>query len=240
MRALLVSLATLALAQPVAAQVSATIHIGPIRIGGGGYDDYHDYDWYDRYDRSYLEPIVVVVYQPRNYGHWRQTAPYWRPITVYEYHGRYYQRPFRQARPVVIYHYRGNYFHAPRDRDWDSYRVRFERNEWKRWRDNDRNEWRNDWRDPRRERPDYRGDRRDRTPDRIDRRDDRPTRVEPRRDQRDNRPTRVEPRRDQRNDRPNRVEPRRDQGNRPAINARSTAPERRAAPADNRARRRNG
>ena len=34
MRALLVSLATLALAQPVAAQVSATIHIGPIRIGG--------------------------------------------------------------------------------------------------------------------------------------------------------------------------------------------------------------
>lgn len=256
----LAAFAALTIAEPAAAQVSATIHIGPIRIGGGDYrdyDDYYDYEYFDRYDRGYLQPIVVVVYQPNRFGRWQQTARYWRPITVYEFRGRYYQRPFRQARPVVIYSYRGGYFHAPRDRGWDSYRVRYERNDWQRWRDNERNEWRNDWRDPRRERPNGRDDRRDRIEDRFDRREDVRDRAEDRRDRAEDRRDRadgytgprdrIEDRRDRREDvrdraedLRDRAEDRRDARSGPAVAPRASAPERRAAPADNRARRRNG
>lgn len=244
-------------AESAAAQVSATIHIGPIRIGGGDprgypdpyYDDYHDYDWYDRYDRGYHQPLIVIHYPARNYGQWKRTARHWRPITVFVSNGRYYQRPFRGARPVVIYAYRDQYFFAPSDRDWDAYRVRYERTEWSRWR-GERNEWRNDWRDPRRERPEMRNDRRDRIEDRFDRREDVRDRAEDRRDRADGYTgprDRIEDRRDRREDVRDRTEDRRDRvverrvaPDRPAATARSTAPERRAAQVDNRARRRNG
>lgn len=150
-----VPLLALLLTEPAAAQISATIHVGPIRIGGA-------------HHVPQPRHIVVVDYDHRNYGHWKKTARHWRPMTVYVYQGRYYERPYRNARPVVVYRYRDRYFTPPRDRDWNDYRVRYERNEWRR---DDRRDNRADRRDDRRDnRIDRRDDRRD---NRADRRDDR-------------------------------------------------------------------
>ncbi len=185
-------------AAPAAAQISADIHIGPFGIGGRDRvvvvpDDRYDYG-----------PEVVVVGYPGGYGDWRYTAAYWRPVTLYLFGGHYYERPFRNARPVVVYRYRDRFFFAPRDRDWDRYRSRYERNEWRVYRD-DRGGWRDDWRNDRRDvRQDNRTDRRDvrqdnridrrdvRQDNRIDRRDTRQdNRVDRRDDRRDNRPATV-------------------------------------------------
>jgi hypothetical protein len=201
------------------AQISATIHIGPIRLGGPvvAYRD--------------PAPIVVIGY-PDAYGYWQQTAPYWRPVTLYVLGGRYYERPFRNARSIVVYNYRGSYFQAPRDRDWDRYRVRYQRDYW------DRQNWRNDrnwdrgndrWNDRRDDRYDRRDDRRD---DRYDRRDDRRDDRYDRRD--DRRDDRVDRRDDRRDDRNGRVVIRDDRGRqdariaapagRPSTNARVARP----------------
>lgn len=175
MRITTLALAPLLLAAsitPAAAQVSATIHIGPIRLGGG---DYHHH--------GYPPRIVVVDYPHRHFGPWQRTAVHWRPITVYYLDGHYYDRPWRSARPVVIYRYRDNYFFGPRHRDWDRYRSRYEQREWRVWRDH-RGGWRDDWRDDRRDRYEDRFDRRE---DRWDRREDRWDRREDRFDRRDDR-----------------------------------------------------
>ena len=127
----LVALAT----TPAAAQISATIHIGPIRIG-------HSPVYRDAYGPA----VVVVPYSARNYGQWKKSARYWRPVTLYLSRGRYYQQPYRNARPVVVYRYRDAYFTAPHDRDWDRYRSRYERDYWR----NDRRDDRYDRRDDRR------------------------------------------------------------------------------------------
>ncbi len=105
---------------PAPAQVSATIHIGPIRIG--------DRPAVHRVPRY----VVVGDYPARNYGQWKRTVRNWRPVTLYVLNGRYYERPYRDARPIVVYHYRDSYFRAPRDRDWNDYRTRYERGEWRR------------------------------------------------------------------------------------------------------------
>jgi hypothetical protein len=141
-----VPLLALLLTEPAAAQISATIHVGPIRIGGA----------------HHVPPqprrIVVVDYDHRHFGHWKQTARHWRPVTVYVYQGRYYERPIRNAKPIVIYRYRDSYFMPPRDREWNDYRARYERNEWRR---DDRRDNRPDRRDDHRN--DRRDDRRDRS-----------------------------------------------------------------------------
>lgn len=137
---LLIPLALGTLAPPIAAQISATIHIGtprhapPVII--------------------HREPprIVVVNYPSRNYGRWQQTAQYWRPVTLYVHGNRYYPEPWRDARPITVYQYRDSYFLPPHDRDWDRYRWRYARNDWQngRWdRDNDRYDRydRDDWDD---------------------------------------------------------------------------------------------
>lgn len=123
----LVPLALAILASPAQAQISATIHIGPQRS----------------YPPAvvYREPprVIVVDYHSRNFGQWKKSARYWRPTTLYVLGGRYYERPYRNARPVVVYNYRNSYFQAPRDRDWNRYRVRYERDYWQTDRRGDRN-----------------------------------------------------------------------------------------------------
>ncbi len=213
-----VPLALAMIASPVEAQISATIHIGPQR----------------NYPPAvvYREPprVIVVDYQSRNFGKWKKSARYWHPVTLYVLGGQYYQQPYRDARPIVVYNYNNSYFQAPRDRDWDQYRVRYERDYWG-----------TDRRDDRRD---------DRSYDRYDRRDDRrddryDTRYDRGDDQRDDRHSRVVIR-DDRSSRNTRVEvpSARQNSNartaRPSTNAQAT----RAAPSrqgsqNARARRRN-
>lgn len=135
----LIPLALALVAIPAEAQISATIHIGTQR----------------NYPPAiiYREPprVIVVDYQSRNFGQWKKSARYWRPITLYVLGGHYYQQPYRNARPVVVYNYRNSYFQAPRDRDWNQYRVRYERDYWRTDRRDDRRDDRYDRRDDRRD-----------------------------------------------------------------------------------------
>ncbi len=180
---LAIPVVAIALATPASAQVSATIHIGPYG-GHRGPVVVHE---------QYRE-VIVVPYESRRHGDYRRSGRDWRPVTVYVLGNRYYHEPYRSARPVVVYRYSDYYFLAPRDRDWNDYRVRYERDYWHLhradgrndrrdhrrddrddddddWRDDHRNDRGDDWRDRRRDdrRDDWRGDRRD------DRWDDRRT-----------------------------------------------------------------
>jgi hypothetical protein len=119
MHAVLIPLLTALVAAPAGAQISATIHVGPIRIG--------DHPVAHRAPRY----VVVDNYSSHRFGQWKKSARFWRPVTVYVLGGHYYERPYRGARPLVVYRYRDHYFRAPRDRDWNSYRERYERNEWR-------------------------------------------------------------------------------------------------------------
>ncbi len=136
---------------PAAAQVRASINIGPIRVAAN-IPIVHQ-----RRSPRYVE---VYAYSSRRHGDWRRSARDWRPATVYVLNGRYYEQPYRNARRIVVYRYRDQYFQAPRGRDWERSRPRYERDYW----DADRRDDRYDRRD------DRRNERRD---DRVDRRDDR-------------------------------------------------------------------
>ncbi len=119
-----VPLLLLALAEPAAGQISATINIGPQTFGRGGVV----------IRRPAPPPPVIVVsdYHRLSWGDWRRHARDWRPVTLYVINGRYYDRPWGNgSRKVVVYRYRNQYFSAPRDREFDRYRQRYERNEWR-------------------------------------------------------------------------------------------------------------
>jgi len=157
------TLAALALlAQPAAAQVSARILLDiPILGGNRGPTVVH---------RAPPPSRVIVVhdYNSRRHGNWKKDARDWRPVTLYLYGGRYYASPLRGGRQVTVYNYRNQYFQAPRDRGWDQYRNRYERDDWRRWDDRRDDRW-DDRRDDRWD--DRRDDRRDGRQE--DRRDDR-------------------------------------------------------------------
>ncbi len=168
MRATLVGLATLIVTTlgsvPAHAQVSARILVDIPILGGGRAP---------RVVHRAPPPTRVIVvreYSSRRHGKWKKEAHHWRPVTLWVDNGHYYARPSRGARQVTVYSYRNQYFEAPRDRDWDRYRVRYERDDWSHARGDDR------WDDRRDDRyDDRRDDRRDDRSDhrRADRRDDR-------------------------------------------------------------------
>ena len=83
-------MAALALAiTPLSAQVRASVHID-IPILGTHRPVIVDRD--DRYDdRRYI--VEVRDYSSRNYGQWKKEYRNWRPVTIYVFNGRYYERP---------------------------------------------------------------------------------------------------------------------------------------------------
>ena len=76
------------------AQVHVSVHLGP--------------------------PVLVTEYAPEYYGDWRTSYESWRPITVYQYDGRWYPTAVRGSRPVVVYRSQNHYFLPPRDVGWDN------------------------------------------------------------------------------------------------------------------------
>ncbi len=112
---------------PAASQVSAIIEAGVNAARSRGNDG-----------RGPIREIIVRPYDARRHGDYRRTGQDWRPLTAYLLGNRYYQQPYRNARPVRVYTYRDNYFLEPRDRNWAEYRSRYQRNDWRRDRDDDR------------------------------------------------------------------------------------------------------
>jgi hypothetical protein len=117
---------------PAGAQITARFHID-IPIGRDQPEAY--------YGQGYLpREITVYDYDRDDYGDWDLDDYYqdWRPVTIYFYLGRYFERPIRGARPIVIYRYRNRYFFPPRDVRWEHRYGRT--NNWGRRDDRDRDD----------------------------------------------------------------------------------------------------
>jgi hypothetical protein len=72
------------------------------------------------------EEIGVLGFSAERAGDWHRNYRRWTPVTVYEFHGRYYSHAAPGARPVQIYSYRGEYFLPPADREWVGLDKRFD------------------------------------------------------------------------------------------------------------------
>jgi hypothetical protein len=86
--------------------------------------------------RPYEAPVVVSPrfgaelgvfgYSAERAGDWHRSYRRWTPVTVYEFHGRYFPNPGPGARAVQIYRFQGEYFLPPTDREWVGYDKRFD------------------------------------------------------------------------------------------------------------------
>lgn len=65
-------------------------------------------------------PLVVTNYSPDAYGDWHSNYQNWRPTTVYNYDGQWYNHSVRGSRPVVVYRSQNSYFLPPQDQEWNN------------------------------------------------------------------------------------------------------------------------
>ena len=150
--------------------------------------------------------VIVRDYLPSRYGDWRRDYRKWKPVTLYWYDGRYYERPWDGAEVVMVYRAGHDYFLPPHEYAWYRYDNRYDYRYQPRGygfddyfgrarpRDDGRYDGRNDRNDGRDNRYDGRDNRNDGRDNRYDgRNDDR--RVDPRNDGRRG-PVTVDPRRD--------------------------------------------
>jgi hypothetical protein len=72
------------------------------------------------------EEIGVFGFSAERAGDWHRNYKRWTPVTVYEFHGRYYPHEAPGARPVQIYSYRDEFFLPPADREWVGFDKRFD------------------------------------------------------------------------------------------------------------------
>ncbi len=83
---------------------------------------------YARVDVRLGREIGVLAYSPDRGGNWRRNARRWTPVTLYEFHGRYYPNNFGGARPVAMYRYRNEYFLPPNDQGFNGFDRRYNYN----------------------------------------------------------------------------------------------------------------
>lgn len=69
--------------------------------------------------------ITLNAYSQQQYGDWRTSYRQWRPVTVYNYNGQYYQHSVRGARPVQVYQRGNERFLPPQDQAWVGHDRRY-------------------------------------------------------------------------------------------------------------------
>jgi hypothetical protein len=79
-------------------------------------------------DARFGPEIGVFNFSPDRAGDWRRNYRRWTPVTVYEFHGRYFTNSGPGARPVMVYRYRDEYFLPPDDPAWNGFDRRFDYN----------------------------------------------------------------------------------------------------------------
>jgi hypothetical protein len=85
----------------------------------GDYNRARSYPDGDRsYDRRLGVEIGVLGYSSDRAGDWQMNMRRWRPVTVFELHGRYYPNNYPGTRAVAIYRYQNEYFLPPNDPSW--------------------------------------------------------------------------------------------------------------------------
>jgi hypothetical protein len=77
-------------------------------------------------DAAFGEEVGVFGFSAERAGDWHKNYRRWTPITVYEFHGRYFRHPGPGARPVQIYSYHDELFLPPVDREWIGFDKRFD------------------------------------------------------------------------------------------------------------------
>jgi roadblock/LC7 domain-containing protein len=70
--------------------------------------------------------IELWDYSADRAGDWRTSYRRWTPVTIYEYHGHYYQHAIAGTRPVEVYRYGYEYFLPPGDAAWVGFDKRFD------------------------------------------------------------------------------------------------------------------
>jgi hypothetical protein len=69
--------------------------------------------------------ISLSTYSPDRYGDWRTNYRRWRPVTLYDVNGHYYQHSVRGARAVQVYRRGNEHFLPPQDQAWVGHDRRY-------------------------------------------------------------------------------------------------------------------
>jgi hypothetical protein len=72
------------------------------------------------------EEIGVFGYSAERAGDWHVAYRRWTPVTLYEFHGRYYPKAGPGSRPVAMYRFKDEYFLPPADEKWINADKRFD------------------------------------------------------------------------------------------------------------------
>ncbi|MGD0483292.1 MAG: hypothetical protein ABSB58_01420 [Gemmatimonadales bacterium] len=81
-----------------------------------------------RIDPRLGHEVGVLGYSPDRAGDWRTNVRRWKPVTLYEFNGRYYSNNAPGARAVAMYRYQNEYFLPPTDQGWVGADKRFNYN----------------------------------------------------------------------------------------------------------------
>jgi len=96
------------------------------RPGDADFSRAHPYEPPVVVDHRLGDEIAVWAYSPERAGAWRRDYRRWTPVTVYEFHGRYYPNHIAGTRPVEIYRYRNEYFLPPHEAGWVGFDRRYD------------------------------------------------------------------------------------------------------------------
>ena len=69
--------------------------------------------------------ISLSAYSPAQHGDWRTNYRQWKPVTLYDVNGHYYQHSVRGARAVQVYRRGNEHFLPPQDQAWVGHDKRY-------------------------------------------------------------------------------------------------------------------
>ena len=69
--------------------------------------------------------ISVSAYSSAQHGDWQTNYKHWKPVTLYNVNGHYYQHSVRGARAVQVYQHNGEHFLPPQDQAWVGHDRRY-------------------------------------------------------------------------------------------------------------------
>ena len=72
--------------------------------------------------------VSLNAYSQDRYGDWRTNYRQWRPVTLYDVNGHYYQHRVRGARAVQVYRRGNEHFLPPQDQAWVRHDRRYNYN----------------------------------------------------------------------------------------------------------------
>jgi hypothetical protein len=72
--------------------------------------------------------VSLSAYSQDRHGDWRTSYRQWKPVTLYDVNGHYYQHRVRGGRPVQVYRRGNEHFLPPQDQGWVGHDRRYNYN----------------------------------------------------------------------------------------------------------------